>query len=132
MTFTHARLLVENYEACFRFYRDVMGFEVVWGDEAGSYADFRAGDGILLAINDRGVMKEVVGETPSSKRSDNAVLIFHVDTLESAVQTLKERGAAFVTEIQDRPSWGIRTIYLTVHLRDSAGNLLELNTPLPS
>ena len=128
MKFTHTRLLVENYEACFRFYRDVMQFEVTWGDETSSYADFRAGDGVLLAINDREVMKEVVGEASADKRSDNAVLIFHVDDLESAVQTLKERGETFVTEIQDRPSWGIRT----AHLRDPAGNLLELNTPLSS
>ena len=125
MKFTHTRLLVENYAACFRFYQGVMQLEAVWGDEEGSYADFRAEDGgSLLAINAREIMADIVGSPDSS--SDNAVLIFHVDDLESAVQTLKERGATFVTEIQDRPSWGIRT----AHLRDPAGNLLELNTPL--
>ena len=128
MKLTHTRLLVANYAACFRFYRDVMQFEVLWGDEEGSYADFRVGDGSLLAVNARGVMKEVVGEAPFSERSDSVVLIFEVEDLEHAVQTLKERGATFVTETRDRPSWDVRT----AHLRDSAGNLLELNTPLLS
>ena len=125
MKLTHTRLLVDHYAACFRFYRDVMQFEVVWGDETSRYADFRAGDGALLAVNDREVM-EVVGEASADERPDSAVLIFEVDDLERSVQTLKERGISFVTEIQDRPSWGVRTAYL----RDPAGNLLELNVPL--
>ncbi len=124
MKLTHTRLLVDNYKACFHFYRDVMMLEVVWGGESGSYADFRAGDGLLIAISAHEVMTGIIA--PLTSHSDSAVLIFHVDDLESAVRGLKERGATFVTEIQDRPSWGIRT----AHLRDPEGNLLELNTPL--
>ena len=124
MTFTHTRLLTDNYEACFRFYRDVMRFEVAWGDEASSYAEFRAGDGARIAVNDHEVMADIAG--PFVPDANNAVLIFHVDDLERAVQDLKGRGATFVAEIQDRPSWGVRT----AHLRDLGGNLLELNTPL--
>ena len=125
MKFTHTRLLVENYGVCVRFYRDVMGFEVVWGDEESGYAEFRAEDnGSLVAVNAREIMADIVGEPESN--SDNAVLIFHADNLENLVQNLKGRGATFVTEIQVRPEWGIRT----AHLRDPAGNLLELNTPL--
>ena len=124
MTFTHIRLLVQNYETCFYFYRDVMKFEVVWGDEAGEYAEFRAGDGSRIAINTLETMADIVGSFAPD--ADNAVLIFHVDDLESAVRDMKGRGATFVTEIRDRPSWGVRT----AHLRDPALNLLELNTPL--
>lgn len=124
MKLTHTRLLVENYDACFRFYRDVMKLEVIWGDETGEYAEFRAGDGSLIALNTLETMADIIGS--SNSNADNAVLIFHVDDLESAVRDLKDRGAHFVTEIQDRPSWGIRT----AHLRDPALNLLELNTPL--
>ena len=124
MKFTHARLLVENYTACSRFYRDVMAFEVVWGDATSGYADFRAGNGPLIAINDREVMADIVGA--STYNADNAVLIFCVDDLERSVQALKGRGANFVAEVQERPAWGVRT----AHLRDPALNLLELNTPL--
>jgi catechol 2,3-dioxygenase-like lactoylglutathione lyase family enzyme len=38
MRLTHIRLLVADYLACFRFYRDVMGLAVAWGDENGPYA----------------------------------------------------------------------------------------------
>lgn len=30
MKLTHTRLLVDDYKACFIFYRDVLGFEVSW------------------------------------------------------------------------------------------------------
>jgi catechol 2,3-dioxygenase-like lactoylglutathione lyase family enzyme len=35
---TFVRLLVDDYPACFRFYRAVMGFPVTFGE--GGYADF--------------------------------------------------------------------------------------------
>jgi catechol 2,3-dioxygenase-like lactoylglutathione lyase family enzyme len=43
MKLSFVRLLVDDYGACFRFYRDVMGFPVTFGDEEGAYADFDAG-----------------------------------------------------------------------------------------
>ena len=124
MKLTYIRLLTDNYRACFRFYRDVMGFEITWGDEEGAYAEFRASDGVSVALNRPEVMAGLVDEASCSE--DNAVLIFAVEDLAASVQTLKQRGAKFVAEVQDRPSWGVRT----AHLRDPAGNLLELNTPL--
>ena len=41
----HMRLLVDDYTGCFRFYRDVMGFGVTFGDETSNYADFSVGAG---------------------------------------------------------------------------------------
>ena len=41
MKLTHVRLLVNDFDACFRFYKNVMGFQVQWGDEASGYAEFR-------------------------------------------------------------------------------------------
>jgi lactoylglutathione lyase len=40
MKIDHVRLLVVNFVECFRFYRDVIGLKVLWGDEADSYASF--------------------------------------------------------------------------------------------
>lgn len=40
MELTHIRLLVDNYKDCFHFYKDILGFEVTWGDENSNYADF--------------------------------------------------------------------------------------------
>ena len=47
MELTHIRLLVKDFDACFRFYRDVMGFRALWGDEGSGYANFEVG-GCLL------------------------------------------------------------------------------------
>jgi hypothetical protein len=41
MQLTHVRLLVEDFDVCFRFYRDVLGFTVTWGAEGDGYADFQ-------------------------------------------------------------------------------------------
>jgi catechol 2,3-dioxygenase-like lactoylglutathione lyase family enzyme len=50
MKLTFVRLLVNDYPACFRFYRDAMGFPVTFGDEEGGYADFDAGSDVSLAL----------------------------------------------------------------------------------
>jgi lactoylglutathione lyase len=64
LKFTHVRLLVKNYEECFRFYRDVLGFEVGWGDEKSMYADFKTGEGAVIALFARTHMAKAIG-TPS-------------------------------------------------------------------
>ena len=41
MKLTHVRLLVNDFDVCFRFYRDVMGFHVQWGAEGGGLRGFQ-------------------------------------------------------------------------------------------
>ena len=53
MKLTHVRLLVNDFDACFRFYRDVMGFEVQWGAEGSGYADFRGRGEAMVALFSR-------------------------------------------------------------------------------
>jgi catechol 2,3-dioxygenase-like lactoylglutathione lyase family enzyme len=131
MKLTHVRLLVENFDECFRFYRDVMGFRVQWGAEGSGYADFRAPrGGAMIALMDRHGMPAALGEVgpcPPGAHGDHGMLIFDAADLDSTVAALKARGAQFVAELTDRPDWGIRT----AHLRDPEGNLIELNSPLP-
>jgi len=125
---THVRLLVKDFAACFRFYRDVLGFEVLWGEEEGRYADFRAGDAIV-ALYKRGLMAEAVGEAekPSeAEAQDRAALIFAVEDVDATYESLKMKGVTFVAEPMDRPDWGIRA----AHFRDPDGNLLEINRDL--
>ncbi|OGO50239.1 MAG: extradiol dioxygenase [Chloroflexi bacterium RBG_16_68_14] len=127
---THVRLLVQDYQACFRFYRDVMGFDVAWGDEDGRYADFSAGDA-MVALYRRELMAEAVGTAAlpgDADVQDRALLNFAVDDVDAACEQLKARGVEFVTEPQDRPDWGIRT----AHFRDPDGNLIEIYRDLPA
>jgi len=126
---THVRLLVTDFPACFRFYRDVLGFEVLWGEESGRYADFKAGDAIV-ALYDRRLMAEAVGaagKPVEADAQDRALLNLAVEDVDAACEQLKARGVGFVTEPEDRPDWGIRT----AHFRDPDGNLIEIYHDLP-
>ena len=131
MRLDYVRLLVTNFDACFRFYQDVMGFKVTWGEEGSGYGSFSVGEETALALFQRQVMAEVIGTTDlpvEAASQDRMVLIFGVDNLDATVGKLRERGARFVTEPKDHPDWGIRT----AHLRDPDGNLIEINSPVPT
>ena len=127
MRLTHARLLVDDYPACFRFYRDVMRFPVTYGDEDGAYADFDAGSDVGLALFARSAMAQALGSTTDAS-GDKVAMIFSVDDVDAALEQLRQQGVAVAAEAQDRPDWGIRA----AHVRDPDGNLLELNQPVPT
>lgn len=130
LKFTHARLLVSNYEACFLFYRDLLGFDVAWGNENEDYAEFRTGE-IKLALFNRQLMAKAIGsaDKPSFVESqDSIALIFAVDDVNKVYQRLTSQGVIFINEPLDRPEWGIRT----THFRDPDGNLIEINSNLNS
>ena len=46
MRFSQARLLVDDFAAAFRFYRDTLGFTAASGDESSVYASFDTGSGM--------------------------------------------------------------------------------------
>lgn len=130
MKLTHVRLLVNDFDACFRFYRDVMGFKVQWGAEGADYAAFRGRGEAMVALFSRQAMAETLGEAalpPEGWRQDRSMLVFEAADLDSTIAALKARGAEFAAELHERPDWGIRT----AHLRDPEGNLIEINAPLP-
>lgn len=129
LTLSYVRLLVGDYSACFRFYRDVLGLEPTFGDETSGYADFRTGD-ISLALFDRGEMLEAIQIAPSttSEGQDRVALIFQAGRVDEAVAELEGKGVQFVTRPTDRPDWGIRV----AHFRDPDGTLLEIFAPLQS
>ena len=124
------RLLVEDFDACFRFYRDTLALEPVWGEEGGRYADFKVGQGTLLALFKRDLMATTVGtqRLPSdAPAQDRATIVLQTDNLDSMVSSLLAKGVTFVTGPKDYPAWTIRA----AHLRDPDGNLIELFMPLP-
>lgn len=131
MNVIHTRLLISNFAECFRFYRDVMGFKVSWGDENDTYASFTAAEGKepMLAIFGRAEMADVIGTTGlpfDAPCQDRAVLVVGVEDVDEACLQLKSRGVRFVVEPADYPDWGMRAAYL----RDPDGNLIELTGAL--
>ncbi|MEA5504721.1 VOC family protein [Halotia wernerae UHCC 0503] len=121
---THIRLLVSNFKDCFLFYRDVLGFGIDWGDENSWYAELHTGENIKLALFRKELMAEAVPSAyqPGAIECHNKVaLVFSVDNVDELYQYLKEKNVTIVTQPQNRPAWGLRT----VHFRDPDGNLIE-------
>ncbi|HEV2460358.1 MAG TPA: VOC family protein, partial [Ktedonobacterales bacterium] len=121
LRYSHTRLLVREYAACFRFYRDVRGFAPNFGDEASGYADFSTGD-VTLALFDRQEMAEAVSTASrSGEDQDRVALIFAVENVDQAYSDLMAKGVTFIIQPTERTDWGIRV----AHFRDPDGTLLE-------
>ncbi len=120
MRFSQARLLVDDFAAAFRFYRDTLGLSTASGDESSGYASFDTGSG-MIAIFERGGQGEVVELRPPG---DSTLLVLEVDDVDADVARLE---AHVAREPVDQPHWGGRVAYL----RDPSGNLIELFQALP-
>jgi catechol 2,3-dioxygenase-like lactoylglutathione lyase family enzyme len=122
------RLLVSNFKACFRFYRDILGFQVGFGTEDDTYADFKLG-AVNISLFDQQEMNQVLGTShlpAGAGVQDKVCLVFAVQNVDEICQQLKALGVQLAAEPADHPDWGIRT----AHLRDPDGNLIEINQPL--
>lgn len=120
----YTRLLVNDFQACLLFYKDVMEFEVTVEDEKAGYAEFKVED-MRLALFRRQEMAEIIGNAhkPShAECQDNVALIFTVPDLEETYQQLRHKKVKFTTEPMNNPYYGIKTAYL----RDPDGTLLGL------
>lgn len=123
-------LLVVRFDECFRFYRNVMGFSVIWGEEGGSYASFVVNENARLSIFKRDQMAEAIGtaDAPAAaKCQDRLALTFGVKDFDEVKTKLHERGVKFITPAIDRRDWGIRTIFF----RDPDGTLLQIESEIP-
>ena len=124
----HLRLLVVNFSECFRFYRDVLGLPVRYGDELANYAELK-NDILHIALFRRKQMATVIGRThyPTTVASqDRVMLILRVENIVEVYKNLQNIGVEFVTELCERQEWDC----LTAHFRDPDGNLIELNSDL--
>jgi lactoylglutathione lyase len=124
------RLLVSDFPACFRFYRDVMGFTSNHGDENGEYASFDTGATDIALYRWQDMAREIgQAEVPSRAVTEcKALLCFEVDDVDETYRQLRERGTEFAAGLTDHPDWGMRT----AHFRDPDGNLIEIFHPLPT
>lgn len=128
MKYAFTRLLVTNFKDCFRFYRDVMGFQPGFGTEDATYADFVVGE-TNISLFDKNEMSQTLGTLAKPVRSDSqdhVCLTFGVDSVDEFYKSLVSKGVKVLVPPTDHADWGIRT----VHFRDPDGNLIEVNQNL--
>lgn len=124
MKLNNIRLCVTKYKECFLFYRDMLDFKLLWGDESSAYAEFDTGSS-RVALFHRELMAQAIGadDLPlESKSMDPFVLIFEVDHVDRKYQELQNKGVTFITEPTVREGWGLKV----AHFRDPQGNLIEI------
>jgi catechol 2,3-dioxygenase-like lactoylglutathione lyase family enzyme len=121
MELTQVRLIVGDFTACFRFYRDVLGLKPQVDDENGPYGKLSPPEGTaVVALQQRDHLAQ---ELPwwRSGTGDRALVVLKVDDMDEAVRGIRERGG----EIADGPrtQWErLRVAYL----RDPEDNMVEL------
>jgi catechol 2,3-dioxygenase-like lactoylglutathione lyase family enzyme len=128
LKFMYTRLLVENTDVCYKFYRDVLGFKPRFDGEGSVYAEFDAG-AHTLALFSRKLMHEATAPgtpMPTGRVCDSVLLAIEVGNVDQAYEELKRRGVQFVTPPHDQKDWLLRV----AHFRDPDGNLLEINAGL--
>jgi catechol 2,3-dioxygenase-like lactoylglutathione lyase family enzyme len=129
MKFNNVRLLVKDYDKCFKFYTEKLGLEAVFNIE-GCYGSFKVAEGIEgLAIFTSDLMAPAVGNADKAQPTncrEKMMVSFEVPDVDETYKALKAKGVEFINKPTDMPDWGMRT----VHLRDPEENLIELYTPL--
>jgi catechol 2,3-dioxygenase-like lactoylglutathione lyase family enzyme len=128
MKFINVRLLVGDMTAAIRFWRDVMGLRITYGEEAMGYAYFET-DSAGIELLTRQGFATALGEAMSTPTPESrpAVLVFRVNNVDTAYADFVERGATAVAGPQDRPAWQVRS----AHLSDPDGYLIEIYSSLP-
>jgi predicted enzyme related to lactoylglutathione lyase len=129
MRLDNVRLLVSDVGACFRFYKDVLGLEVLEEPEGGPYCALKAGHDVGIGIFRRDLMSAAMSSGTTTQRdseADRVALILEVDNIDSVVARVADAGATVIQPPTDRPEWGLRT----AHVRDPEGNLIELMRPI--
>jgi catechol 2,3-dioxygenase-like lactoylglutathione lyase family enzyme len=108
-------LRVVNMTESVRFYRDVLGMELVYGGEGTGFSSLRAKDTQSAILNlEKGKPVTRWGR-----------LIFYVTDVDALWNHLKDRG--FDPEIPRDASWGERYF----HMPDPDGHELSFARPLP-
>ncbi|WP_406202944.1 MULTISPECIES: VOC family protein [unclassified Streptomyces] len=122
MELAQVRLLVGDFAACYRFYADVLGLKAQSGATNGPYEKFSPATGSAgIALQDRAMMAEIVGELGDEAKGHRSLVVLRVDDLDTYCEQITARGATLLHDpapMTDRMR--------VAHLKDPEGNLVEL------
>jgi len=128
MELSNIRLLVKDFDKCFKFYSEQLGLKVTWGKMGGDYASFDIGlksSEMGLSIFKSDLMAKAIENFEKSLPIDNrekTVIVLKVDSVDETFKELKDKGIEFINKPTDMTGWGMRT----VHFRDPEDNLIEI------
>jgi lactoylglutathione lyase len=122
---SHVRYLIRDFAPVLHFYRDVLGLKLAV-DVPGVYAEFETPGG-RLAFYRADLMAEAIGVPVATHKGDDCVLCLRVENVDAAAARVKLAGNSLLTSPHDQPAW----LQRVAHLRDPAGHLVELWSPLP-
>ncbi|MER7946484.1 VOC family protein [Streptomyces sp. NPDC096079] len=122
MELTQIRLLVSDFPAVYRFYRDVLGFAPQFEAECGPYAKLSPRTGhAAVALQDRAQMAGLLERLGAEPEGHRALVVLRVDDLDAAHAELASKGAEFL-----RAPAPMGDRMRVAHLEDPEGNLIEL------
>ena len=119
-------LFVNNMATMVRFYRDVLGFEIQEGEDAGNV--YLIKDGTLFMLYGRNNFESMTSRKYEYIKGLNGhfEIALYVDTFEEVDKRFADvvsKGATPVLEPTTEP-WGQRTCYIA----DPEGNLIEIGS----
>lgn len=119
MDLTQVRLIVTDFPAVYRFYRDVIGLKPQFEAENGPYVAFKPDLGSSLALHARA---EVEANVPDLKPAfgDAFIVSLRVDDLDEYIAGVADRGATCTPPVV--LDGRIKVSYV----RDPEGHLIEL------
>jgi len=127
MKLINFRLLVSDFPASLKFWRDIMMLPMTFGDETMGYAYFDTGNAGLELLSRDGFAASLGEATPPPMPvGHQAVIVFRVDDVDATYADLVKRGAKEIAAPVDRPVWQART----AHFSDPDGYLVEIYSQL--
>lgn len=114
-------LFVTDLERAKTFYRDTLGLNMSFEDEASAFFELETASLLLLSIAGAQSLlspEAVAAQPPTGARSQHVAFVEDVDAMHA---DLVARGVRFVREPIDR-AWGLRT----AHFTDPDGNIWEI------
>ncbi len=133
MKLNNIRLLVNDFDNCFRFYSEKLGLKVTWGSIGGDYASFDIGiesNNMGLSIFKSDLMAKEIGnldKTLPLNNREKIVIVLKVDNVDITYKKLTDNGVDFINNPKDIAGWGSRV----AHFRDPENNLIEIYCELP-
>ena len=110
-----------------RFYRDLIGCEIVNGDENGPVAYFSSGGQRFALLDAKAVPAEAASTIGGASGAPRVTFAFIADDVDREYRRLRAAGVEYTIEPRDFTQWGVRSSLCL----DPDGNPVEIAAYFP-